>query len=279
MQFPGGDTLGVVFSFLSTLQLLQRRMFIVCKDWNYVLCKLPHAWGGVLNLSWAKTEPTSYSTFAWSCIHKLVLGRATTDTWLSHIICLPLRSLDLKQGHHVTDAGLVYLKSLPLQYFRLSHSSITNAGLSNFTSMPLRYLCLISCQHISDKGLVYIISLSLEHLDLSFCMNILDPGLTHISSMPLKMLSLKYTGVTDIGLAYISSPMLKHLDLGWCAVTDSTLARFSSLPLQYLDIAGSRVTDACLQYIKTMPLKYLDLTQCANISVENRRWFPQIKSQ
>lgn len=41
MQFPEGDTLGVVFSFLTAFQLLGGSLFRVCKEWNRVLCQLP----------------------------------------------------------------------------------------------------------------------------------------------------------------------------------------------------------------------------------------------
>ena len=58
--FPEGDTLGVVFSFLSTFQLLRGAVFTVCKEWNRVLCELPHAWGDHLVL-----RGFHCSKFAW----------------------------------------------------------------------------------------------------------------------------------------------------------------------------------------------------------------------
>lgn len=36
-----GDTLGVVFSFLKASELIQGSLFVVCKEWNRVLCELP----------------------------------------------------------------------------------------------------------------------------------------------------------------------------------------------------------------------------------------------
>ena len=62
--FPEGDTLGVVFSFLSAYELLRGSLFIVCKEWNRVLCGLPHAWGDTLSLCWP-CHPIPHTLFAW----------------------------------------------------------------------------------------------------------------------------------------------------------------------------------------------------------------------
>jgi len=130
-------------------------------------CNFPHAWGGTLDLSWAKYEPTSYLTFAWNRVQRLVLGQSATDTWLSHITCLPLRRLDL-HSKNITDAGLEHLKSLPLQHFELFFSHVTAAGLANLSSMPLRYLDLSYCIGVSDAGIANFSSMSLEKLRLTF---------------------------------------------------------------------------------------------------------------
>ena len=60
----GGDTLGVVFSFLSAYELLQGSLFLVCKEWYQVLCELPHAWSHKLDLVWIM-EDFPRSRFAW----------------------------------------------------------------------------------------------------------------------------------------------------------------------------------------------------------------------
>ena len=63
--FPEGDTLGVVFNFLSARELLRGQLCQVSKEWRRVLREVPHAWGISLDLSWATRFPTPPFTFAW----------------------------------------------------------------------------------------------------------------------------------------------------------------------------------------------------------------------
>jgi hypothetical protein len=66
LPFPDGDTLGVVFSFLSAYDLLRGGLFRVCKAWYRILCELPHAWGNELDLRWPRGRVTHTSSFAWN---------------------------------------------------------------------------------------------------------------------------------------------------------------------------------------------------------------------
>jgi len=82
MQFPEGDTLGVVFSFLASYKLLQGAFFAVCKEWHRVLCELPHAWGDQLDLSFTRYIP--HSKFAW---HRVTVCLACRGALKTHCRC------------------------------------------------------------------------------------------------------------------------------------------------------------------------------------------------
>ena len=79
-RFPEGDTLGVVFSFLSTFNLLQS-IFRVCKAWNRVLCELPHSWGNELDLHWTNHD-FYHSNFAWHRITVCLMCRVMCTYFL-----------------------------------------------------------------------------------------------------------------------------------------------------------------------------------------------------
>lgn len=64
------DTLGVVFSFLNTQELIEGCL-LVCKEWHQVLCELPHAWGHKLHIRLSHDIP--HSKFAWHRITELNL--------------------------------------------------------------------------------------------------------------------------------------------------------------------------------------------------------------
>ena len=72
-QFPQGDTLGVVFSFLSARELLRGQIFHVSKEWRRALRELSHAWGNSLDLRWAARLPALPSIFAW---HRISVRQA-----------------------------------------------------------------------------------------------------------------------------------------------------------------------------------------------------------
>jgi len=166
MLFPQGDTLGVVFSFLSTFNLLHGALFIVCKEWNRVLCELPHAWGETLNLTWMDCD-IPHSRFAWHRIEELNLSccEKVTDASLARISSLSLQHLSLDFCDQITDVGLASLSSLPLQHLNLCHCwRITDAGLVHLSSMPLYYLNLVRCKYVTGVGLEHICSPELRYL-------------------------------------------------------------------------------------------------------------------
>lgn len=128
MQFPEGDTLGVVFSFLTTFQLLQKRMFIVCKEWKRVMCNLPHAWGDTLYLC-SMHVPADWTRFAWNRITGLNMPRTTTNQGLLGLSVMPLKDLCLDHCRRITDIGLTYLSTLSITELSLKYTDVTDIGL------------------------------------------------------------------------------------------------------------------------------------------------------
>ena len=64
------------------------------------------------------------------------LNGGITDEWMPAIAQLKhLTNLSL-QGAEITDAGLVHLSKLPLQYIRIDGSAITDAGLQTLKTFP-----------------------------------------------------------------------------------------------------------------------------------------------
>ena len=55
VPFPEGDTLSVIFSFLTTWEILRGQFYLVNKEWQYVLLNWPNAWGSALMLYYADT--------------------------------------------------------------------------------------------------------------------------------------------------------------------------------------------------------------------------------
>jgi hypothetical protein len=64
-EFPEGDTLGVVLSFLPSVDILRRGLFRVSKEWMRVLCRLPHAWCPVFEFHSHYDSMPGITKFAW----------------------------------------------------------------------------------------------------------------------------------------------------------------------------------------------------------------------
>ena len=198
MSFPEGDTLGVVLSFLTSCQLLRGSLFSVSKEWNRVLCELPHAWGEKLKLYWANNH-NFRSRFAWSHITHLEMTRCC-ERELENISSMPL-----------------------LRRIDLSHCEVTDMNLAHFSSLSqLQDLDLTDCHKITDDGLAHLSSLPLQHLGLCNCKFATDVGLAHLKRCPLQSLDLcGCYHVTDIGLRrhsliYVCQTVPKSQMLAWC---------------------------------------------------------------
>ena len=198
-RFPEGDTLGVVFSFLTSHQLLRGALFIVSKEWNRVLCELPHAWGEQLQLYWLN-HSILHSRFAWSRVTHLTTTRWCFFNDVEHIRSMPL-----------------------LRYIDFSFCEVTNINLVHISTLSrLQHLDLAGCSKISDDGLAHISSLPLQHLKLCDCKFVTDVGLAHLKRCPLQSLDLcGCYHVTDIGLRrhsliYVCQTVPKSQMLAWC---------------------------------------------------------------
>lgn len=138
-HFPVGDTLGVVFSFLKSSQLLGESLF-VCKEWNRVLCDLPHAWGETLRLF--RTRNHNFRSKAWSRITHLQMMHCCFERTFENISSMPrLRHIDLFHCD-ARDMNLAHFSSLSqLQYLNLTNcQKITDDGLAHLSSIPGRLL-------------------------------------------------------------------------------------------------------------------------------------------
>jgi hypothetical protein len=74
---------------------------------------------------------------------------------------MPLLHLVLTDCNTITDQGLLYLSTLPLQYLALSGSPggselLTDQGLLYLSTMPLQHIYLYGCNLITDRGLKYL---------------------------------------------------------------------------------------------------------------------------
>jgi hypothetical protein len=57
----------------------------------------------------------------------------------------------------LTDAGVVHLQQLPLQYLDLSCcGEITDAGLAYLQNLPLQHLTVLGCEWLTDAGLAHL---------------------------------------------------------------------------------------------------------------------------
>ena len=290
LRFPEGDTLGVIFSFLSACDLLLRGgFFIVCKEWYRVLCKLSHAWGDELDLAWVDSHIPRTFPFAWHRVQRLHIRGIHCCIVLPYFSMVPLRhlridgvftridlsamsslqSLDLRMCCNISDDNLALFAMLPVRKLILTRwFELTDDGLIHLKAMPLEWLEAKWC-HVSDLGLAHLSSLPLRHLDLSGCTHVTDAGLVHLARMPLQYLNLSWChALTGVGFVHLSKMPLQHLSLFGCSgVTDGCLSHLALLPLQHLDLRYcSQLTDAGLPHLSSMPLQYLSLSECFQIT-------------
>jgi hypothetical protein len=290
-MFPTGDTLGVVFSFLPTLELLQTCV-LVNREWLDVLRKLPHAWG--LELNFRRRGFTLPGNFAWSRVQSLrtnqlspylinalpQLRRLQMQHNLIHFDISCLRSLSslthLVVGCRMTDAQLAHISGLPLEHLNLRGSfDITDAGLELLSNLPLKHLNLDDCTSITDIGLTHLSSLPLQHLDLTNCHRVTDGGLKALETLPLHTLTLSFCHqISNHGLLHLSKLLLQNLDLSYTDITDDGLAHLAQLPLKTLDVSCCQaITDAGLAQLTKLPLQFLGMLACVNVTDAGRSMF------
>ena len=221
VSFPDGDTLSVIFSFLSTLEILRGELYLVNKGWRHVLLNWPNAWGRSLCLArfGPSLEKCSQYLNVWRQIKDVNLhGADAQGGRLRFLSSLNIEKLVLAYCWAVTNSCLEMVRMLPLQHLDLTGCElVTDAGWVHLSKMPLKRLILDSCRTVTDSSLAILSSLSLEYLDLSNCIQVTDAGLAHLSSMPLKHLDLyNCDNVTDAGVMHLVSCPLESLDLFGC---------------------------------------------------------------
>jgi len=261
-MFPTGDTLGVVFSFLPTLELLQTCV-LVNREWLDVLRKLPHAWGPELNLRRWRNYSMLPGNFAWSRVQSL----RTIQLSPYLIKSLPqLRRLQMQ--HSVIHFDMSCLRSLSSLTHLVVGCRMTDAQLAHISGLPLEHLNVRGSFDITDAGLKLLSNLPLKHLNLDDCTNITDTGLTHLSKLPLQYLDLTNCHwVTDAGLKALETLPLHTLTLSNChQISDHGLLHLSKLPLQNLDLSHTDITDDGLAHLAQLPLKTLDVSSCQGIT-------------
>ena len=92
-----------------------------------------------------------------------LINANVTDAGLAYLKCLPLQTLYLSGCKALTDAGLAHLKCLPLHTLDLSNcSALTDAGLAHLKCLPLYTLILSNCKAVTDAGLAHLTCLQLH---------------------------------------------------------------------------------------------------------------------
>lgn len=237
-HFPDDDTLGVILSFLTALEICRGGIYRVSKGFNHVLKTLAHSWGPILDLSFVSRLPNMpRTTYAWHRVQTLdIIPR---DRYLS---C---------RGY------LSYSMDLDL-----------NPNLACMTTLSLRHVNLSYCCHLTNDNLAPLASLNLESLNLKLCSKVSDAGLAHISAMSLKRLNVSWCAISDEGLAMLSTLPLEHLCLaGIWRLTDAGLGHLRSLPLKYLSLQSCQeITDDGMAAVALITsLQFLDLS-CTHIT-------------
>jgi len=191
-MFPMGDTLGVVFSYLQTIDLI-RHCFVVNHEWKNVLETLPHAWGYTLYFTFitrafsAKYFP-SYVRFAWNHVKRLEYNAFWSAEMFENIVKYTrnLMELDFHANKNINEHSLRQLRS-PLVYLDLSMTRVDDALLKTLKGLPLRYLDLTGCTAITDDGIRFALSeFRLEYFRFSRCPKITYRALSMMQHYPLK---------------------------------------------------------------------------------------------
>ena len=247
------DTLGVILSFLTALEICRGGIYRVSKGFNHVLKTLAHSWGPILDLSFVGRLPNMpRTTYAWHRVQKLdiitrdryVRSRGDFDYWPMdldlnpNLACMTaltsLRHVNLSYCYHLTNDNLAHLASLNVESLNLKMcDKVSSAGLAHISTMPLKSLNLSGCD-VTDEGLALLSNLPLERLCLANCWGITDTGLGHLRSLPLKYLSLRNcVKITDLGMTAVALiTSLQFLELSRTHITSVGVVHLSPLRLR-----------------------------------------------
>lgn len=165
----------------------------------------------------------------------LYLGfcKKLTDVGLESLRRLPLRALNFKSCDQFTNSSLEALQGLPLTSLGLlacggDNHRLSDAGLGYLREMPLTGLDLFYSWGLTDAGLEHLRGMQLTDLDLGACYHLTSSSLRYLRGLPLKRL-LSYgntwpEGLFDKNLENLMKGMpLTCLDLADTDVSDADL--------------------------------------------------------
>jgi serine/threonine protein kinase len=129
-----------------------------------------------------------------------LFNNSITDVGVSRLrIFKQLHYLMLGKNLEVTDQGLHYLVSLPLDTIWLDFDQITNNGLRQLADIKTLRVLNLSRTRVTDEGMKILATMPLVSLELDG-LKITDAGLMQLAaSKTLREVSLKDTLVTEAG--------------------------------------------------------------------------------
>ena len=252
-MFPSGDTLGNVFSFLSTTQLITQ-MSLVCKDWKAVLQACPHAWGKTLDFR----DVPYLIDFSYAIAWRRIVRLEYNSCWPDWVLCIlsafldSLMEINFNSNKNITGRCLRYLQELPIVYLDFSEcTQLSDRSIAALKGLRLKYLDLCLCSQITDLSVVkYISAFPLECLKLRCCSKISCDGLLQLKQ------SFKYVDFS--GCHGIPKRSLTNLLYVKNIVIDSSMIdqTFLELLLRMSNVCMLRITidhdsDSLYHYVKS----------------------------
>lgn len=206
---------------------------------------------------------------------------------------LPLVKLDI--SYIAVNSDLEYLSScrFPLTQLSLANCDVTDAGIEFLRQLPLTDLNLSGCTKLTDATLFALAEMGfpLTALDISGWDRVgrrayglmfheegtrfSDSGLEALRGSPLKSLSVSLCENSDGNFEALRGMNLEVLDFTRMpeVVYDGSLEVLEGMPLKLLNLADChRITDVGLLHLHGMSLTSLDLSCQAGTSVEGEVW-------
>jgi Leucine-rich repeat (LRR) protein len=177
--------------------------------------------------------------------------------------------LNLRENGKVTDAGMTYLKHLPLETLDLTLTGITSSALKKLPLSQMRTLSL-GWTDVDDAAIPALDrakNLKTLILEGTKIEGTTLGRLQHLKN--LQNLNLNSTKVTHAAIQQLGTLKLQELDLDNTAINNQDLKLLVHKPLQILSIRGTAVSNDGLVQLQGMSsLKQVYLKDCAGISRE-----------